>query len=788
MLRLYSLIATLLLLTVFSVKAQRKEPCSTMEMDSLLRLKYPGLGKLDEFERVLQRKIVEIKARQAASREVTEVITIPVIVHVIHNGEAVGAGRNLSEAQVKAQIETINEDFRRKPGTRGFNTDARGADVEIEFCMAQLDPQGRRMTEPGIDRVNGAKASWSRTDIENDLKPRTSWDPNKYCNIWVLDFAAQDNQLLGYAQFPSQSNLSGIPENGGPANTDGVVIVYTSFGNAEKGSFPIMRAPYNLGRTLSHELGHWLGLRHIWGDANCGNDFVEDTPAAASESRGCQSGRMSCGTVNMVENYMDYSDDACFNIFTKGQKTRIRAVMELSPRRGSLLTSNVCGTTTSARPVANFQAENTKVLLGGQVRFTDLSSNFPTRWQWEFEGGDPSTSTDQSPIVTYRVAGKYKVSLTVSNAAGSSATAIKIQYIEVLNVGLCAEITNFKGTATVIRQTPGTGYVSGQNSRRTRAISEYFDNVLGYTNLRGATLRFGVAKSSKGRETEAVVKVTAWNARGFQNGPGAVLETKEIPLRKLIDDVANNRATVVTFDRNLPLFSLPYHIGIELDYVAGDTIALATTRDGEVTTGTAWELSDRGEWDRYIVRNGLNVAHAIAVSTGMKPSVQVAASAQFVDPNQSVTLDARGASIFNWKPNAGLNAVLGPQVIARPTQTTTYTVKGTNSDVCVDSAQVTIYVRNVQILGNPTTLEDKILTVSPNPTDGTVQVAITNNLRGKMRLKVYNLLGAEVLTQQTDKTEDTYNQSINLRSLPAGSYILELQTGEVKARKRIVKY
>jgi PKD repeat protein len=780
------------LLIAHNSHAQKIEQCATTEMDSLLRRKHPELGTLDQFERALQQKIVAIKARQAAHREAAEVVTLPVVVHIVHNGEAVGQGRNISEAQVKAQIETLNEDFRRRRGTRGFNEDSRGADIEIEFCLAQVNPSGQRMAEFGIDRLSGGRPNWTRNDIENDLKPRTIWDPNKYYNIWVVDFASSEGGLLAYAQFPSQSGLPGINDNSGAASTDGVAIRYTSFGNAEKGTFPTMVAPYNLGRTLAHETGHWLGLRHIWGDGNCGNDFVEDTPTQASPSTGCQKGRMSCGTVNMVENYMDYSEDACFNIFTNGQKARMRAVLELSPRRASLTTANLCGTTVAARPTANFQAENRTVLLGGQVRFTDISSNFPTRWQWEFEGGEPATSTEQNPVVTYRNPGKFKVTLTASNSVGSSAAATKTSYIEVLNQGLCAEVTNFNGTRTLLRQTPGSGYVAGQNSRRTQAVSEFFGNSLGYANLRGATLRFGVAKAALGRNTESVVRVTAWNARGFQNGPGAVLETKEVPLRQIIDDVAANRATSVIFDRNLPISikdvgGLPFHIGVEFDFVAGDTVALITTRDGESTNATAWEKIG-GQWDRYTVSNGLNVAHAITAQVGMKNSVQISnRTAQFIDPGQSVILQATGAGTYSWTPSEALNTTLGPQVTATPTRTITYSIKGSGADVCIDSAKTTIYVRNIQVLSTNNPIE-KNLTVSPNPTDGQLEVTLNNELRGAVQIKLISITGAELKQGNYRKTEDIFRQAFPIQNTPPGTYFIEVQIQGITARKRILKY
>ena len=762
---------------------RKPDQCATMEMDSLLRARNPELGTLAEFERALQLRVLEVKQKMQSGRLAATVITIPVIVHMVHNGEAVGTGRNLSEAQVRAQLETLNEDFRRKPGTRGFNADPAGADIEIEFCPAAVDRQGRAMAERGIDRYNGNRANWDRDEIEGVLKPSTYWDPNKYFNIWVLEFNSAD-RLLGYAQFPGQSNLPGIPTNS-PASTDGVVVNYRSFGNAEKGNFPTMQAPYNLGRTLTHEVGHWLGLRHIWGDANCGDDFCGDTPPQASESRGCQVGRVSCGTTNMVQNYMDYSDDGCFNIFTNDQKARIRAVMDISPRRASLLTANVCGTQVVSRPSANFRAETRRVLLGGQVRFTDLSANFPNRWEWTFEGGMPTTSTEQNPTVVYKTPGKFKVTLKVFNSVGESEPIVRTEYIEVLNMGLCADLTNFNGTPTVLREPGGTGYVAGQNSRRTQAVSEFFDNSLSYSNLAGASLRFGVARATRGAASEAVVTVTVWNGRGFQNGPGAILEQKDVPLRVILDDVANNRPTAVTFDRNVPLNGLPFHIGITLPYVAGDTVALTTTRNGESLFATSWRQNRQGDWLRYADSLGLNVAHNIVARVGMKASVQVASSSIFINPGETVTLNARGASVFTWT-GTGLNTALGPQVVAQPTQSTSYTVSGTGLDLCTSQAVVQVYVRAGTVTAVPEPTEPA-LTVSPNPSEGPLTVSLDSPQRGSLTLSVRSLSGAEVIRQKHQKNTDLFRQPLDLRTAPTGLYVLEVQVDGVTFRRKLLK-
>ncbi|RRB02965.1 T9SS C-terminal target domain-containing protein [Larkinella rosea] len=768
-----------------------REQCATMQMDSALRAKFPEMGTRAAFEKTLQERIEQLQKLEKTGRLADAILTIPVVVHIVHAGEAVGTGRNISEAQVKSQLETLNEDFRRKAGTRGFNDNPNGADIEIEFCLAAINPTGGTMAERGIDRVNGAsnfgKSTWSKADIDGVLKPNTFWDSEKYYNIWVVDFAASDDRLLGYAQFPSQSTLPGLSPNSGAGSTDGVVIRYQSFGNAEKGNFPVMQAPYNLGRTLTHETGHWLGLIHIWGDANCGNDFVDDTPTQASESRGCMTGRVSCGSTNMVENYMDYSDDGCFNIFTRGQKTRMRAVMQVAVRRANLVNSNVCGTSVVTRPVSNFRAENLKILLGGQVRFTDLSTNFPTSWNWTFEGGTPATSNEQNPVVIYSQPGKFKVTLVTTNSAGTSTPVVKEQYIEVLNVGLCADQTNFSGTRTVLRQPGGTGYVAGQNSRKTKAISEFFDNSLSYNNMNGASLRFGVAKAAAGAQTQSIVTVTVWNARGFQNGPGAILETKDVPLRTILDDVANNRATDIVFERNVPLSGLPFHIGIQLTYAAGDTVALTTTKDGESLNGTSWEQNAAGEWDRYRVRQGLNVSHEIIAHVGMKPSVQVTASSQFVLPGEPVTLNARGASIFSWT-GQNLSSTLGAQVIARPTQTTSYTVTGSGLDLCSTTATARIFVQPGTITEVPTAVPDQALTITPNPSDGLTTLSFRNTSRGLTTLSVRNVAGMEVLKQQFQKTDDGFERSLDLRTMPSGLYIIEVRVGTQVVRKKVVKY
>jgi len=153
--------------------------------------------------------------------------------------------------------------------------------------------------------------------MEDTIKPASIWNPDQYFNIWVtyISFGRPGFLLLGYAQFPSGNPVSGLPFSGA-AETDGVVILYTTCGR-------VNRAANNSdqGRTLTHEVGHWLGLRHTWGDGPCGfDDFCQDTPESDSANFGCRVGHISCGSEDMVENYMDYSRGVCKNIFTQCQK------------------------------------------------------------------------------------------------------------------------------------------------------------------------------------------------------------------------------------------------------------------------------------------------------------------------------------------------------------------------------------------------------------------------------------------------------------------------------------
>ncbi len=300
----------------------------------------------------------------ANSKKVSLVYTIPVVFHIIHTGQAVGTGYNISQAQVNSQVTILNNDYRKTNADFSTNVTQStfvnaAADCEINFCLATRNPTGGVMAEPGIDRINATTKGWTPPPysgmnepggyIDNTIKTGSYWDPNQYLNIWIL---YMNDGTLGYAQFPvvpsaSTPTIGDMSGQGGAANTDGVVFDYTAIGNVGTAAYP-----YNKGRTATHEIGHWLGLWHINGDSNCGDDFCSDTPTQSSLTSGCPSttgGASASGCAaspnppgKMYQNYMDYSDDRCLAMFSSGQKARMQACMQYCTRRTSLGTSTVC--------------------------------------------------------------------------------------------------------------------------------------------------------------------------------------------------------------------------------------------------------------------------------------------------------------------------------------------------------------------------------------------------------------------------------------------------------------
>ena len=295
--------------------------CHTMgNLDRLLQ-NHPDLRlNVDKVQSQVQSFVAKRKASGAVGMPST--VVVPVVFHVVHNT----LSENISEAQILSQLDILNQDFRRLNEDQD-NIWPQAADTHIEFCLAARDPEGN--PTDGIVRVATDVTVFGPNDAMKFASQGGSdaWPASDYLNIWICDLGPG---LLGYAQFPGM----------GLAESDGVVCNYLAVGNVGTATFP-----FHLGRRATHEIGHYLGLYHTWGDGGCEvDDFVLDTPNADGPNYGCELGSSSCveGTDAMVQNYMDYSDDACMNLFTEGQATRMLAQFAPGGARFSLLSSLGC--------------------------------------------------------------------------------------------------------------------------------------------------------------------------------------------------------------------------------------------------------------------------------------------------------------------------------------------------------------------------------------------------------------------------------------------------------------
>lgn len=430
------------LLLGFTANAQRN--CASMQvLDQQLKDDPSMLLRMQIIEK--QTSIYE-KSPHIGKRSV---VVIPVVIHVVYKTTA----QNISEAQINSQFTALNADY------RALNSDLANVpsefqsligDAEVEFCLAKQDPNGNATT--GIERKYVNKTSWGTNDDVKKLSKGglNPLDATKYLNIWVCNIGGG---ILGYAQFPGGSNA-----------TDGVVIGYNYFGTTGA-----VAPPFDKGRTATHEIGHWLNLRHIWGDANCGTDYVSDTPTANAENYGCPSfphySTCSGTPKELTMDYMDYTDDACMYMFTEGQKTRMRAVLD-GGARASLASSSgcdepgggggSCGTPTGLA-VSSITSNSASVIWGAVSGATSYNLQYKTNasgtWTNISTTTAPYTLTGLSASTIYNT----KVQAVCGGTLGAFCNQVNFTTLAQSNCTDAYESNNTKSTAKTM---PTTGSIN----------------------------------------------------------------------------------------------------------------------------------------------------------------------------------------------------------------------------------------------------------------------------------------------------------------------------------------
>jgi len=393
------------------VHAQEGFQCGNVAADRRILIKHP---KSAEVAAALEQFTEEFAQSHGDTRDGSApAYIIPMVFHVVHNY----GSENISDAQIQDAVRQVNADFRKRNADTSLTIgsfQSTAADCKIEFRLARIDPNGNCTN--GIDRVQS-----ELTYVGNDDAKLNPWPRDKYLNVWVVK--SMEDGVAGYSYYPS--SVSGDPL------IDGVILLSDYVGTT--GTSTSSHA-----HTLSHEIGHYLNLKHCWGSTNapgvaCGNDNVNDTPETKGWTTCNLSGSLcNAGIVENVQNFMEYS--YCSTMFTSDQRTRMQAALASNTSsRNHLWTSsnllatgtdNMNYTTCAPQPVVTPVTQQF-ICAGDTVSLSGFTTGgLAATWSWELPGGNPSVSSDSTPHVVYSIPGTYGVSVVTSNAAGSHSASV----------------------------------------------------------------------------------------------------------------------------------------------------------------------------------------------------------------------------------------------------------------------------------------------------------------------------------------------------------------------------
>lgn len=620
-----------------------QEKCGTAKLHNEKMLNDPEYAqRMQQFEDYV------VSLTNSPTPKVLAQYKIPVVVHVMHKGEAVGVGTNVSDLAIRNAIKDLNDRYRKVAGTGGFGN---GVDVEIEFALAVRDPNGactngitrHSMTSNASYMSGGVKLDGSVGMTETALKAVVDWNPNKYYNIWLV---------------------SEIDNNEGGAGVQGFAYFASSHGTAIDGAI-ILASNFTSGvsMTTTHELGHALNLYHTFeGDGSgttcptqangCGSgagDCCGDIPRHKRSQSDCNvTGTNSCdgnsSNALFARNYMDYASDACVNMFTANQKTR--ALAACSGPRASFFASSNLALVPVAAPTAAFSASNSIICSGQSVTFTDLSACVPntylgetswagTTFSWTFTNGSTTlTSTAQNPTMNFTVAGAYNVTLTVTTPAGTD-THTEANYVVL-------------GGTTVTTCTPTSTYAANYGQTVSQVVFNTINNTTDsytntpYTNFActnntivqpGSTYALSITGNASPSYAEKFEVYIDYNNDGVFTNPSEMVHSGTVAA----GSGSSINTQTLTANVTIPATAVTNTL-LKMRVMA----EAGTITSNKRTCAAAFSVGDVEDYGVYIQGStGCTVAPAIGT--------QPAAATICAGANTTFTVAATGVSTYQWQ-------------------------------------------------------------------------------------------------------------------------------------------